>query len=96
MVMSNQPRRMGIAEAKAHFADIVREATVRRTIIQRRGHDVAVLIAVEELERVERRGEGATGGARFLAGIDRWRAQHGGIDDFQPARAIIRAEEPCA
>lgn len=93
MVMSTRPRRLGIAETKSHLAEIVREAASRRTIIQRRGRDVAVVIGVEELARLERAGDGATAGAQLLARLARVKERYGAVDDFAPGRASIEPLE---
>lgn len=96
--MSHSTRRVGIAEAKARMAEIVRNAATARTVIQRRGDDVAVIIGIEELRRLEAAGEGATDGARLLRRLDAWRDRTGGVevDETTFPRAAIAATEPFA
>ena len=96
MVMSTSTRHLGVAEAKAQFAAIVRDASERRTIIQRRGKDVAVVLGVDELHRLEQAGVGATDGARVLAAMARWRSRTGGVEGFDPEPARIVPAEPFA
>lgn len=96
MVMSSRPRRVGVAEAKAHFADVVRAAGERRTIIQRRGKDVAVVLGVDELARLDAARATETAGARLLAALARVRRRHGGVDDFEPERAVLTPQDPFA
>lgn len=94
MVMSTKTRHVGVAEAKAQFARIVHDASERRTIIQRRGRDVAVVLGIDELRRLERAGEGATEGARVLAAVARWREKTGGVEGFAPEPASLIPENP--
>lgn len=91
MVMSSRALRVGVAEAKARFAEIVAGAPRRRAIIQRRGKDVAVVIGVDELSRIERANEGTTEGARLLARLDRIKQRHGGAElSIEPLRLTPR------
>ncbi len=92
--MSTSTRHIGVAEAKAQFARIVRDAPERRTIIQRRGRDVAVVLGIDELRRLEKAGEGATEGARVLAALTQWRTRTGGVEGFEPGPARIAPERP--
>jgi len=94
--MSDPVRRMGVAEAKAQLPEILRTASQRRTIIQKRGRDVAVVIGIDELRRLEEAGEGATAGARLLARLERWRERTGGIEGFDPERASFVPDEAFA
>lgn len=92
--MSRTARRVGVAEAKSQLPEILRTASRYRTIIQRRGRDVAVVIGIDELRRLEEAGAGATAGARMLARLERWRSQTGGVEGFEPPRASFAPEEP--
>ncbi len=96
MVMSMRPLRVGIAVAKARLAEVVRASPKRRTIIQRRGADVAVVIGIDELRELETVRERAAGTAPLLARLATWRDAHGGDDDFAPEPARYAAEEPFA
>jgi prevent-host-death family protein len=92
MTMSSHVRRVGVAEAKAQLPEILRTAPRRRTIIQRRGRDVAVVIGIDELRRLEEAAGGATTGARMLARLASWRDRTGGVEGFEPVRASIVPE----
>ena len=94
MVMSIHTKHVGVAEAKAQFARIVRDAPEQRTIIQRRGQDIAVVLGIEELRRLELIGEGATEGARMLTALKRWRERAGGFEGFAPERARLSPGNP--
>ncbi len=80
------------------MAEIVRNAATARTVIQRRGDDVAVVIGIEELRRLEAAGGGATDGARLLHRLDAWRDRTGGVelDEDTFPRASIVATDPFA
>lgn len=90
--MSSKPVRVGVAVAKARLAEIVHEAPMRRTIIQRRGKDAAVVIGIAELERLE--ASSRSDMAELLAKLHAWRAQSGGVADFEPERAQIAPQDP--
>lgn len=92
--MTTKPLRVGVADAKARLAEIVREAPERRTIIQRRGKDVAVVIGVDELQRMEAMIEGRSGGERMLARVADWRERTGGVERFDPEPARFVPDEP--
>jgi prevent-host-death family protein len=94
MVMSSPIRRVGVAAAKAQLPEILRSASRRRTIIQKRGRDVAVVIGVEELRRLEEACAGSTTGERMLARLAQWRERTGGVEGFEPERASIAPERP--
>lgn len=96
MVMSSRAIRVGVAEAKARFAEVVGNADKRRTIIQRRGKDVAVVIGIDELARLEEAGRGATAGTRLLARLERVKASAGVALDFEPARVDFAPRDPFA
>jgi prevent-host-death family protein len=81
-----RPRRLGVAEAKSRLSEILRDAAGGPTIIHSRGRDVAVILAVEEYDRLTAEHGGHTAGARFLERIEALKHQHGGgVDDFAPA-----------
>jgi prevent-host-death family protein len=96
MVMSSRALRVGVAEAKARFAELVAGVDQRRTIIQRRGKDVAVVIGIEELARLEEAGRGATAGLRLLARLDEVKAVAGVALDFEPERIAYPLRDPFA
>lgn len=93
-----RPRRLGVAEAKSRLSEILRDAAGGPTIIHSRGRDVAVVLAVEEYDRLTaERGDVHTAGARFLDRIEALKQQHGGgVDDFAPAPIKIQPVDPFA
>jgi prevent-host-death family protein len=93
-----RPRRLGIAEAKSRLSELLREVDRGPTIIHSRGRDVAVVLAVEDYERLtaEHAGE-RTGGARFLDVVAGLKQRHGGgVDDFTPGHITFEPESPFA
>jgi prevent-host-death family protein len=93
-----RPRRLGVAEAKSRLSEILRQAAGGPTIIHSRGRDVAVVLAVEEYDRLTAENGGSnTAGARFLDRIEALKQQHGGgVDDFAPAPIAIQPVDPFA
>ncbi|MFO0695911.1 MAG: type II toxin-antitoxin system Phd/YefM family antitoxin [Polyangiales bacterium] len=64
-------QRYSIAEARAHLADIVRDAESGRSVeLTRRGKPVAVVVSVEELERLK------SGRATFAQAFARYLDAH--------------------
>jgi prevent-host-death family protein len=89
-------RRVGVAEAKARFSEVLRDAARGPTVIHSRGRGLAVLLAIEDYEQLvaEQPHRRATGSA-FLGRIDAVRRRHGGgVDDFTPAPMSFRAHDP--
>jgi prevent-host-death family protein len=91
-------RRVGVAEAKAMFSEVLREAARGPTVIHSRGRDLAVLLAIDAYEQLAAdRSRGAGTGAAFLGRIDAIKRRHGGgIDEFSPAAMGFRAIDPFA
>jgi prevent-host-death family protein len=89
-------RRIGVAEAKSRFSEVLRDAASQPTIIHSRGRDLAVLLAIDEYDRLVAEHPGGPGtGAAFLARIDAVKRRHGGgVDDFKPAAMKFRAQDP--
>ena len=94
-VVLKEPRRVSVADAKARLSSLIREAGQRPTVIQNRGHDVAVLVSLAEYERVsalasapaESRAE------RFLREVGTLKEElGGGVDDFNPSPLDLRAQ----
>jgi prevent-host-death family protein len=52
MVMRKTITRVGVAEAKAELSRVLRDAAEHPTVIHRRGRDIAVVVGVEEYERL--------------------------------------------
>ncbi len=70
-------KRVSVGEAKAHFSAIVDDVLHEDEtyVIERRGKPVAVLISVEDLERLEEAAKNPSRGALALVGL--W----GDVDD---------------
>lgn len=70
MTYSSRTERRSLAEAKAHFADCLRQAERGDPIIlTRHGKDVAALVSIDLLEQLERlRSAGPGAGLASLAG----------------------------
>jgi prevent-host-death family protein len=92
-----RPRRLGVAEAKSRLSELLRDAAAGPTIIHNRGRDLAVVLPIEEYDRLTL-GHGERGaGARFLERVDGLKERHGGgIDDFAPPRLRLRPRNPFA
>jgi len=84
-------RRYSVAEAKAGLSAILRVSDHRPTLVHRRGHDVAVILSVDEYERLAAR-EPEDGMAGFLAKVEELKTKHGGGVDFEPGRASLRMQ----
>jgi prevent-host-death family protein len=95
---SPRTRRLGVAEAKSKLSDLLRHAPEGPTIIHSRGKDLAVVLGIEDYERLmsgQRPGE--TGGAALLRRIEELKQRHGGgVDDFEPARLDLVPVQPFA
>jgi prevent-host-death family protein len=89
-------RRVGVAEAKARFSEVLRGAAQGPTLIHSRGRDLAVLLAIEDYEQlVAEQSHGPGTGRAFLGRIDAVKRRHGGgVDDFKPAPMGFRALDP--
>lgn len=94
MVMSSRAQRVGVAEAKARFAEVVGDVDKHRTIIQRRGKDVAVVIGIEDLARLEEASRGSSAGARLLARLDRVKVAAGVPLDLEVERVDLAPRNP--
>lgn len=96
--LSHRTRRLGVAEAKGRLSEVLREAAQGPTVIHSRGRDLAVVLAVEDYERLlaEQQAPEA-GGAAFLQRVEALKQQHGGVvGDFEPPRLEFVPSEPFA
>ena len=83
--------RLSVAEAKAHLSAVLRASDRKATYIHRRGRDVAVLVGVEEYERL-RAGDRSVELSGFLRKLEELKVKHGGgADEFSPKRAVFEA-----
>jgi prevent-host-death family protein len=92
------PRRFGVAEAKSRLSELLRDAAGRPTIIHSRGRDLAVVLAVEDYDRLMAEHRAAHGGgATFLARVEALKQRHGGgVEDFTPERLQLEPRNPFA
>ena len=86
------PRKISVAEAKAHFADCVRKAeTGEPVLITRHGKPVVALVPANDLETLRRlRAAGPEGGLASLAGG--WK----GSEDLVEILGSLRRTRPRA
>ena len=93
-----RPRRIGVADAKSRLSELLRHAAAGPTIIHSRGRDLAVVLAVEDYDRLAAERTAARGGgAGFLERVERLKERHGGgTEDFRPARLEITPSDPFA
>jgi prevent-host-death family protein len=91
-------RRLGVAEAKSRLSEVLREAEQGPTVIHNRGKDLAVVLSIEEYERLTAgQRYPAAGGSAFLQRIEALKQRHGGgVKDFEPARLDFVPADPFA
>lgn len=92
-----RPRRLGVAEAKSKLSEVLREVAQGPTVIHSRGRDLAVVLAIEDYERLTAdHPSAAAGGAAFLQRVEALKRQHGGggVNDFEPARLDFVPVDP--
>ncbi len=90
-------RRLGVAEAKSHFSEVLREVASGPTFIHNRGKDLAVILSLEEYDRLAGSERAANaGGAAILRRVEALKERFGGGFDFEPARLDFKPEEPFA
>lgn len=72
-------RRVGVAEAKADLSRVLREAPEGPIVIHNRGRDVAVVLGIEEYERIVSN-DHARGSSmqELLRGIEELKSRFGG------------------
>ena len=95
MVMSarrRKTRRLGVAEAKARFAQVLRDTASGPTIIQSRGRDVAVVLSLAEYAQLSATAEREPVGQQLVDELSRWRRRAGDVS-FTPERARIVPHE---
>lgn len=93
--LSPRTRRLGVAEAKSRWSEVVREAAQGPTVIHSRGKDLAVVLAIEDYERMSADQQAPkAGGAAFLQRVEALKQRYGGGVDFDPARLDFVPSEP--
>lgn len=91
-------RRLGVAEAKSKLSEVLRDVAEGPTVIHSRGRDLAVVLAMEDYERLTAGQQSQrTGGAELLRRIEILKQRYsGGVDDFEPARLDLAPVDPFA
>lgn len=88
-------RRLGVAEAKSRLSEVLRDVAQRPAVIHSRGKDLAVVLAMEDYERLLASQQPTSApGAAFLQRVEALKQRHGqSVEDFEPARLeIVPAE----
>lgn len=89
-------RRLGVAEAKSRLSEVLRDVAQGPMVIHSRGRDLAVVLAIEDYERlmVDQQPQ-RSGGATFLQRVEALKQRHGGgVGDFEPARLDFAPADP--
>jgi prevent-host-death family protein len=93
-----RPRRLSVAEAKAKLSEALRSIRNGPSIIHNRGRDVAVLIDVEQYDRLvaeQRAQQTQTPAQSFLARLEHIKQELGsGADGFAPRKIDYRPRNP--
>ena len=90
-------RRVGVAEAKAHLSEVLRALEDGPIVIHARGRDVGALVGIDTYERLTANDQtgGVAGGRAFLEAVEVLKKRHGGgVDEFEPAPAVITPQDP--
>ena len=97
-MLSQRTRRLGVAEAKGKLSEVLRDAAQGPLVIHSRGRDVAVVLAIEEYERLTADQQSSrAGGSAFLQRVEALKLRHdGGVSDFEPARLDFVPADPFA
>lgn len=97
-MLSQRTRRLGVTEAKGKLSEVLRDAARGPLIIHHRGRDLAVVLAIEEYERLTAGNQPwRTGGSAFLQRVEALKLRHdGGVTDFEPIRLDFMPAEPFA
>src|SRR5262245_28441801 len=96
--LAQSPRRLGVALAKSRFSEVLRQVANGPTIIHSRGRDLAVVLAVDEYERLtaERR-SAPGGGSAFLERVEALKRQFGGgVEEWSPPPLELHPQNPFA
>lgn len=95
---TNRTRRLGVAEAKSRLSEVLRDVSQGPTVIHSRGRDLAVVLAIEDYERLTAGQQSQNaGGAVFLQRVEALKQRYGGgVGDFEPARLDFTPVDPFA
>jgi prevent-host-death family protein len=97
-MLSQRTRRLGVAEAKGKLSEVLRDAAQGPLVIHSRGRDLAVVLAIEEYERLTAGQQPSrAGGAEFLERDEALKLRHGGgVSGFEPAPLDFVPTDPFA
>jgi prevent-host-death family protein len=93
VVRDATPRRLGVAEAKAHLSEVLRGLAQAPIIIHSRGRDVAVLVDVQTYERLAGSADSGGAGAAFVEAVEAVRNRFGGGVAFDPTPAKLSTRQ---
>lgn len=90
------PRRLGVADAKSRLSEVLRDALDGPTIIHRRGHDIAVVLAIQDYKLLSAGFiSRPKAGTSFLDRVETLKQRHGGgVDEFAPKRLDFTPVDP--
>ena len=93
---AQRTRRLGVAEAKSKLSEVLRDVTQGPTVIHSRGRDLAIVLAIEDYERLKAGQQSQRiGGAELLQRIETLKQRFGGgVNDFEPARLDFKPVDP--
>jgi len=92
--LRRSPRRVGVAEAKAHLSRLLQDTKSGPVVVHNRGRDLAVLVAIDEYEQLSQNAEPKPAAQLLLRVAELKRRYGGGVDHFDPPRAKLRARYP--
>ncbi len=97
-MLSQKTRRLGVAEAKGKLSEVLRDAAQGPLVIHSRGRDLAVVLAIEEYERLTAGQQPSrAGGSAFLQRVEALKLRHdGGVSNFEPACLDFVPADPFA
>jgi prevent-host-death family protein len=95
MNMVSKPRRLGLAAAKAHLSEVIREVGAAPVVIHNRGRDVAVVVSVALFEELSSAAMNAPSPmAALLDDIAELKDKYGGGADIPYERVEYRPRDP--
>src|SRR5438067_403686 len=93
----SRPTRIGVADAKSRLSELLRRVADGPTIIHSRGRDIAVVLSIEEYNRLQGETAAQGGGARWLDRIEALKRRLGwDIEDFDPPHIKLKMQDPFA
>src|SRR5262245_2706829 len=89
------PRRLSVSEAKAKLSEALRDVREAPTVIHSRGHDIAVLMGIEDYQRLAA-DPGTLSGASFVQAVEELKRRLGGGAELKTEPARLQPFEPFA